>query len=197
MNKKKKIIVAITGATGSLYAIRLLEFLHCIDDVESHVILSSSGVINIKYELGLGPRDIEALADFKYSIRNVGATLASGSFHTDGMLIIPCSMKTLSAVSCGFSDNLITRAADVTLKERRRLLLVVRETPFNLVHLKNMMSVTRMGGIVFPPLPAFYHHPKSIDEMVMHTVSRLLGFFDIQVPHPLWEGCIKKRIEEQ
>jgi 4-hydroxy-3-polyprenylbenzoate decarboxylase len=118
----------------------------------------------------------------------VGATLASGGFATVGMVVVPCSMRTLAAVAHGFSDNLITRAADVTLKERRRLVLMVRETPLNLAHLRNMTAVTEMGGIIFPPLPAFYHHPKSIDEMVDHTVARVLELFDIDVNGPQWEG---------
>ncbi len=192
MNKKKRIVVAITGATGGLYAIRLLELLRDIEGIESHLILSDSGAINMRYELGISRRVVESMADFKYSIRDIGATLASGTFQTDGMLIVPCSMKTLSAVANGFSDNLITRAADVILKERRRLLLVVRETPFNLSHLHNMTSITQMGGIIFPPLPAFYCRPKSIEEMVTHTVSRILGFFDIQVSHPIWKGISRQ-----
>ncbi len=121
-------------------------------------------------------------------MRDVGATLASGAFQTAGMVIVPCSMRTLAAVAHGLSDNLITRAADVTLKERRRLVMMVRETPFNLAHLRNMTAVTEMGGIVFPPLPAFYHRPASIEEMVDHTVARVLELFDIAVPGPRWEG---------
>src|SRR5690554_3958471 len=133
-------------------------------------------------------QDVHALADQVYSFRDVGATLASGGFSTVGMVVVPCSMRTLAAVAHGLSDNLITRAADVTLKERRRLVMMVRETPLNLAHLRNMTAVTEMGGIIFPPLPAFYHHPKTIEEMVAHTVARVLELFDIHVPGPTWDG---------
>ncbi|CAB3914170.1 MULTISPECIES: UbiX family flavin prenyltransferase [Achromobacter] len=184
----RRLVVGITGATGALYAVRMLQALRNVEDVESHLVVSASGVLNIKHELDVSRQDVYALADHVHSIRDVGATLASGAFQTAGMVIVPCSMRTLAAVAHGLSDNLITRAADVTLKERRRLVMMVRETPFNLAHLRNMTAVTEMGGIVFPPLPAFYHRPKSIDEMVDHTVARVLEMFDIVVPGPHWEG---------
>lgn len=184
----RRLVVGITGATGALYAVRMLHALRNVEDVESHLVVSASGVLNIKHELDVSRQDVYALADHVHSIRDVGATLASGAFQTAGMVIVPCSMRTLAAVAHGLSDNLITRAADVTLKERRRLVMMVRETPFNLAHLRNMTAVTEMGGIVFPPLPAFYHRPKSIDEMVDHTVARVLEMFDIVVPGPHWEG---------
>jgi len=184
----RRLVIGITGATGALYAVRMLQALRGVDDVETHLVVSASGVLNIKHELDVSRHDIYALADHVHSVRDVGATLASGAFQTAGMVIVPCSMRTLAAVAHGLSDNLITRAADVTLKERRRLLMMVRETPFNLAHLRNMTAVTEMGGIVFPPLPAFYHRPKSIDEMVDHTVARVLEMFDIVVPGPHWEG---------
>ncbi|CAB3671753.1 Flavin prenyltransferase UbiX [Achromobacter animicus] len=184
----RRLVVGITGATGALYAVRMLQTLRNVEDVESHLVVSASGVLNIKHELDVSRQDVYALADHVHSIRDVGATLASGAFQTAGMVIVPCSMRTLAAVAHGLSDNLITRAADVTLKERRRLVMMVRETPFNLAHLRNMTAVTEMGGIVFPPLPAFYHRPKSIDEMVDHTVARVLEMFDIVVPGPHWEG---------
>ena len=184
----RRLVVGITGATGALYAVRMLQALRNVEDVESHLVVSASGVLNIKHELDVSRQDVYALADHVHSIRHVGATLASGAFQTAGMVIVPCSMRTLAAVAHGLSDNLITRAADVTLKERRRLVMMVRETPFNLAHLRNMTAVTEMGGIVFPPLPAFYHRPKSIDEMVDHTVARVLEMFDIVVPGPHWEG---------
>jgi len=188
MTSPRRLVVGITGATGALYAVRLLQALRGVDDVESHLVVSASGVLNIKYELDIGRNDVYALADHVHSVRAVGATLASGAFQTAGMVIVPCSMRTLAAVAHGLSDNLITRAADVTLKERRRLVLMVRETPFNLAHLRNMTAVTEMGGIVFPPLPAFYHRPTSIEQMVDHTVARVLELFDIHVPGPHWEG---------
>ena len=184
----RRFVVGITGATGALYAVRMLQALRNVEDVETHLVVSASGVLNIKHELDVSRQDVYALADHVHSIRDVGATLASGAFQTAGMVIVPCSMRTLAAVAHGLSDNLITRAADVTLKERRRLVMMVRETPFNLAHLRNMTAVTEMGGIVFPPLPAFYHRPKSIDEMVDHTVARVLEMFDIVVPGPHWEG---------
>ncbi len=186
--RPQRLIVGITGATGSIYALRLLEMLHGRADVETHLVISPSGVLNIKHELDVGRAHFQGLADHVYGIRDVGATLASGGFATDGMIILPCSMRTLAAVAMGLSDNLITRAADVVLKERRRLLLMVRETPFNLAHLRNMTAVTEMGGIVFPPLPAFYHRPQSIGEMVDHTVARVLGLMGIDVPGPEWLG---------
>lgn len=188
MTAARRFIVGITGATGALYAVRLLEALRGVPDVESHVIISPSGVLNIKYELDITRQAVHALADHVHSFRDVGATLASGSFATAGMVVVPCSMRTLAAVAHGLSDNLITRAADVTLKERRRLVMMVRETPLNLAHLRNMTAVTEMGGVIFPPLPAFYLKPKSLDEMVDHTVSRVLELFDIHVPGAQWDG---------
>lgn len=184
----RRLVVGITGATGALYAVSMLRALQGVADVESHVVISASGVLNIKHELGMSRQEVHALADHVHNVRDVGATLASGAFRTAGMVIAPCSMRTLAAVAHGLSDNLITRAADVTLKERRRLVLMVRETPFNLAHLRNMTAVTEMGGIIFPPLPAFYHRPRSIEEMVDHTVARVLELFDIEVPGPTWEG---------
>jgi 4-hydroxy-3-polyprenylbenzoate decarboxylase len=183
------LIIAITGATGVIYGIRLLQVLRDITDVETHLLISEAGVLNLHQELDMKRKDVEALADVVHNVRDVGAAIASGSFQSDGMIIAPCSMKTLAAVAHGFSDNLITRAADVVLKERRRLVLMVRETPFNLAHLRNMTAVTEMGGIIFPPLPGFYHRPASIADMVDHTVGRVLDLFDI--PHgltPRWSG---------
>jgi flavin prenyltransferase len=193
MTPRRRLIVGITGATGSIYATRLLEALHGVQDVASHLVVSAAGLLNIKHELGLGRQEVDILADEVHSVRDVGATLASGAFQTMGMVIVPCSMRTLAAVAHGLSDNLITRAADVTLKERRRLVLMVRETPFNLAHLRNMTAVTEMGGVIFPPLPAFYHRPISIEEMVDHTVARVLELFDIVVPGPRWEGTQTSR----
>lgn len=188
MSQPLRLVVGITGATGAVYAVRMLQALRAVADVESHLVVSPPGVLNIKYELGMDRQQVHALADKVYSFRDIGAALSSGGFSTAGMVIAPCSMRTLAAVAHGFSDNLITRAADVTLKERRRLVMMVRETPLNLAHLRNMTAVTEMGGVIFPPLPAFYHHPKSLDEMVDHTVARVLELFDIHVPGPHWEG---------
>ncbi|HZW14493.1 MAG TPA: UbiX family flavin prenyltransferase [Noviherbaspirillum sp.] len=185
----KRLIIAITGATGAIYGVRLLNVLKTTTGVETHLVVSDAGVLNLHQELDLGRKDVEALAHVVHNVRDVGAAIASGSFQSDGMIIAPCSMKTLASVAHGLSDNLITRAADVVLKERRRLVLMVRETPFNLAHLRNMIAVTEMGGIIFPPLPGFYHRPQTIDEMVDHTVGRVLDMFDItHALAPRWNG---------
>jgi flavin prenyltransferase len=185
----RRLIVAITGATGAIYGVRLLETLRKLGGVESHLLISSAGWLNIQHELQLSKGDLHALADVVHSVREVGASIASGSFATDGMIVAPCSMKTLASIAHGLSDNLITRAADVTLKERRRLVLMVRETPFNLAHLRNMTAVTEMGGVIFPPLPAFYNQPASISEMVDHTVLRVLDLFAFgPALAPAWPG---------
>nr|WP_246542039.1 UbiX family flavin prenyltransferase [Collimonas antrihumi] len=182
-------IVGITGATGVIYGVRLLQLLRDIPGVESHLMISDAGVLNLHQELDMRRKQVEALAHVAHNVRDIGAAIASGSFQSDGMIIAPCSMKTLAAVANGLSDNLITRAADVVLKERRRLVLMVRETPFNLAHLRNMTSVTEMGGVIFPPLPGFYHRPQSIAEMVDHTLGRVLDLFAIQhTLTPRWNG---------
>ena len=185
----KRIVVAISGASGAVYGVRLLQILRDMAEVQTHLVVSDAGWLNVQQELDM-PRDqVEALADVVYPIHNVGSTIASGSFRCDGMVIAPCSMRTLAAVAHGLSDNLITRAADVMIKERRRLILMVRETPLNLAHLRNMTSVTEMGGIIFPPVPGFYHRPQSIAEMVDNTVSRVLDLLDLaQADAARWTG---------
>ena len=175
----QRLIVAITGATGSVYGIRMLEILREVGGWESHLVLSEAGALNAWQDHGLSRKDVNKLADVVHNVRDVGATIASGSFITHGMVIAPCSMKTLAGVAHAYSDNLVTRAADVILKERRRLVLMPREAPLNLAHLRNMVTVTEMGGIIFPPVPAFYSHAKSIDTMVDHTVGRVLDLFGI------------------
>ena len=185
----KRLIVAITGASGARYGVRLLELLRATEGIETHLMISDAAALNLHHELDVKRKDIEALADNVHSVRDIGACVASGSFRADGMVIAPCSMKTLAAVAHGMCDNLITRAADVTLKERRRLVLLVRETPFNLAHLRNMTAVTEMGGIIFPPLPALYQRPQSIDEMIDHTVSRVMDMLGLeQSLAPEWNG---------
>ena len=176
----KRLVIAMTGATGATYCVRLLEELAKLPEWESHLVISSAGVLTAKQELGLSRRGVEALADVVYSPKDIGASIASGSFVVDGMVIAPCSMKTLATVANGLSDNLVARAADVTLKQRRRLVMLVRETPLNLVHLRNMMSVTEMGGIIFPPVPAFYVGLSSLEQMVGHTVGRVMDLFSIE-----------------
>ena len=183
-----RVVVGVTGATGAVYAVRLLERLRSAGR-ETHVVVSPAGVLNAHHELGLDRKAIEALADVAHSPADVGASIASGSFATEAMVIAPCSMKTLASVALGLSDNLISRAADVTLKERRRLVLMVRETPFNLAHLRNMTSVTEMGGVIFPPLPAFYHRPQTVDELVNDTVERVLALLGVADASPkAWAG---------
>jgi 4-hydroxy-3-polyprenylbenzoate decarboxylase len=183
-----RLVVAITGASGVCHGVRLLELLRGCG-VHTHLLVTPAGWMTISQELDLGRDRIEALADEVHPVRDVGACIASGSIRTDGMLVAPCSMRTLAAIAHGLSDNLVTRAADVTLKERRRLVLMVRETPLNLAHLRNMAAVTEMGGIIFPPLPAFYHRPRDIAEMVDHTCARVLNLFGIEHgSQPRWQG---------
>jgi len=183
-----RLVVGITGATGAIYAQRLLQRARALG-IETHLVVTPAGVLNVHHELGLERRAIEALANHSYAPGDIGACLASGSFDADAMVITPCSMKSLAAVAHGLGDNLLTRAADVMLKERRPLVLMVRETPFNLAHLRNMLAVTEMGGIVFPPLPAFYHRPKNIDEMVADTVERVLQTLRVPGAAPQrWDG---------
>lgn len=151
----QRLIVAITGATGAIYGVRLLQVLRDVSGVETHLLISPAGIMNLQHELDIGRAEVEALADVVHNVRDVGATIASGSFRAQAMIVAPCSMRTLAAIAHGLSDNLITRAADVTLKERRKLVLMVRETPLNLAHLRNMTAVTEMGGIIFRRFPAF------------------------------------------
>ncbi len=185
----KRLIVAITGATGSIYGMRILERLRAMGDWETHLIVSDAGVLNAWQEYGLSRKDINKLADVVHNPRDVGASIASGSFITQGMVIAPCSMKTLAGVAHAFSDNLITRAADVILKERRRLVLLTREAPLNLAHLRNMVQVTEMGGVIFPPVPAFYSKAKTIDDLVNHTVGRVLDLFGVEHQNiSRWQG---------
>jgi len=186
---KKRLIVGITGATGAVYGVRMLEALKGATGWESHAVLSEAGALNLWHELKMKRKDLEHLADAAYHPKDIAATIASGSFLTEGMVIAPCSMKTLAAVAHAHADDLVSRAADVVLKERRRLVLLPRETPLNLAHLRNMATVTEMGGIVFPPVPAFYALPKSIDDLVAHTVARVLDLFGIHSAKlARWQG---------
>ncbi|PXW96999.1 4-hydroxy-3-polyprenylbenzoate decarboxylase [Sphaerotilus hippei] len=185
---RPRLIVGITGASGAAYGVRLLERCRTLE-VETHLVVTSAGVQNVHHETGLDRRALEALAAHAHAPGEIGACIASGSFDTAAMIVAPCTMKTLAAVAHGMGDNLLTRAADVTLKERRRLVLMVRETPFNLAHLRNMTAVTEMGGIIFPPLPAFYHRPQSIAELVDETVERALALCGIDRASPReWRG---------
>ncbi len=195
MPASPRLIVGITGASGVVYGIRLLDVLRAAP-IETHLILSDSARLALAHETDLKPRDIEPLADATHAFRDVAACVSSGSFATLGMVIAPCSMRTLAEIATGVTASLLTRAADVVLKERRRLVLVTREAPLNLVHLRNMVTVTEMGGIVFPPVPAFYARPGSIDEMVDYTVRRVLDLFGIDetvAPIPRWGEQLGRR----
>ena len=186
---KRRLIVGITGATGAVYGVELLKTLNGLEDWESHVVLSDAGALNLWHELRMRRKDLEKLATASYNPKDIGAAIASGSFLTEGMVIAPCSMKTLAAVAHAHADDLLSRAADVVLKERRRLVLVPRETPLNLAHLRNMAQVTEMGGIIFPPVPAFYALPKSLDDLVAHTVARVLDLFGVHSARlARWQG---------
>lgn len=185
----RRLIVAITGATGAIYGVQLLRRLRELPGVETHLLLSAAGVLNAHQELDLKRGDIEALADVVHNVNDIGAAVASGSFQSAGMVVAPCSMKTLGAIAHGLADNLIARAADVCLKERRRVVLLAREAPLNLAHIRNMESVTLMGGIIFPPVPAFYQRPQSLEQMVDHTLARVLDLFEIEHDlAPRWSG---------
>ena len=184
----QRLVVGITGATGAIYAHRLLRRARALG-AETHLVMTPAGVLNLHHELGLQRSDVEALADHAYAPGDIGACLASGSFDAASMVIAPCSMKTLAAVAHGYGDNLLTRAADVMLKERRPLLLMVRETPLHLAHLRNMCAVTEMGGVVFPPVPAFYQRPATVEALVDHTVGRVLDLLGVaQTLSPPWSG---------
>ncbi|MBY0234816.1 MAG: UbiX family flavin prenyltransferase [Burkholderiaceae bacterium] len=186
----QRLVVGITGATGAAYALRLLRRGRELG-LETHLIVTPAGVLNAHHELGLDRSSLEREASFAYSPADVGACVASGSFATAAMVVAPCSMKTLASVAHGFGDNLLTRAADVTLKERRRLILMVRETPFNLAHLRNMTAATEMGAIIFPPLPAFYHHPQSIEELINESAERVLELAGVLGAAPKAWGGLK------
>ncbi|HEX6413126.1 MAG TPA: UbiX family flavin prenyltransferase [Burkholderiales bacterium] len=185
----KRLIVGITGATGAVYGVEILRTLKSVGGWESHLVLSDAGALNVWHELKMKRREVEKLADVAYHPKDIAATISSGSYLTDGMVIAPCSMKTLAAVAHAHADDLVSRAADVVLKERRRLVLVPRETPLNLAHLRNMVAVTEMGAIVFPPVPAFYAAPKTLDELVAHTVARVLDLFGVHSAKlARWQG---------
>ena len=188
MAASRRLVVGVTGASGAVYGVRLLERARALG-LETHLVATPAGVLNVHHELGLSRAALEALATRTYALGDIGACIASGSFDTAAMVVAPCSMKTLAAIAHGFGDNLLTRAADVTLKERRRLVLMARETPLNLAHLRNMIAATEMGAIVFPPLPAFYHRPTTIDQLVDDSVERVLALLGFEAAAPqAWQG---------
>ena len=194
----KKLIVGISGASGVIYGIRLLQLLRDVSDVETHLILSSAGATTIGLETDLTAEQVMQLADVTYRFKDIAAAVSSGSFRTWGMVVIPCSMKTLAGIANSFSDNLLLRAADVVLKDRRRLVIVPRETPLHLGHLRLMTQVTEMGAILAPPMPAFYHRPASIDDIINQTVNRVLDLLEIDLPHDLftrWQGGKESRTD--
>jgi 4-hydroxy-3-polyprenylbenzoate decarboxylase len=185
-----RLIVGLSGSTGPHYGVRLLEVLRAQrPDVETHVILSNAARMTISYEMGRDPDSVAALAHTLHDERNIGASIASGTFVTDGMVVAPCSMKSLSAIANSYNDNLIARAADVCLKERRKLVLVVRETPLHLGHLRLMEQVTAAGAVVLPPVPGFYHRPQTIQDLIDHTVTKILDQFGIHLDLiQRWQG---------
>ena len=177
---RQRIIVGISGASGAIYGVRLLQALRTLPGIETHAVISDAGWLNITHELGLERTHAPALADVVHSIDHIGASIASGSFRASGMVVAPCSMRTLAAIAHGLADNLLTRAADVILKERRRLILLARETPLHLVHLRNMTTVTEMGAIVCPPVPAFYQKPQTVEDIVQHSLARVLDLLGLE-----------------
>ncbi|MGE5307102.1 MAG: UbiX family flavin prenyltransferase [Alphaproteobacteria bacterium] len=181
MNNKRRLIVGVSGATGAIYGVRILEILSKIDDVETHLVLTKAGKMTIQVETPYSVKDVETMADVVHDINNVGASISSGSFRTAGMVIAPCSMKSMSGIAHSLGGDLLVRAADVILKERKKLVLVARETPLHLGHLEAMVALTRMGAVIFPPVPAFYHRPKTLDDVINQTVTRVLDQFDIDV----------------
>jgi 4-hydroxy-3-polyprenylbenzoate decarboxylase len=189
--KKRRLIVGMTGATGAILGIRLLEALK-VCDVESHLIVTKWAQRTIEHETTYRVDDIYALADVTHHLADMGASVSSGSFLTEGMVVIPCSMRTLSGIAHGYGEHLVHRAADVILKERRKLVLVARETPLSAIHLENMLKLTRMGVTILPPMPAFYNHPQSVGDIVDHIVARVLDQFGLAAPFAKrWDGQMK------
>ncbi|MGA5203360.1 non-oxidative hydroxyarylic acid decarboxylases subunit B [Streptomyces variegatus] len=191
-----RLIVGMTGATGAIFGVRLLEHLRGLEDVETHLVLSRWARSTLELETGLSVADVSTLADVTHKPDDQGATISSGSFRTDGMVIAPCSMKTLAGIRAGYAEGLVARAADVVLKERRRLVLVPRETPLSEIHLENMLGLSRMGVRMVPPMPAFYNHPASVDDIVDHITARVLDQFDLPAPAARrWEGMRTARAD--
>lgn len=188
----RKIVVGLSGASGVIYGIRLLEVLQQVPDIETHLVISDAACQTIPLETDYRVADIEALAEVRHPFRNIAAPIASGSFLSESMVVIPCSMKTLSAIASSFAENALTRAADVMLKERRRLILVPRETPLHLGHLRLMVQAVEMGAILLPPIPVFYHRPRTIDDIIAQTVNHVLDLLNIRLSEDLfsrWQGA--------
>ncbi|EJO45587.1 UbiX family flavin prenyltransferase [Enterobacter sp. SST3] len=188
----KRLIVGISGASGAIYGVRLLQVLRNVADVETHLVMSQAARQTLSLETDLSLRDVQALADVVHDARDIAASISSGSFKTAGMVILPCSIKTLSGIVNSYTDTLVTRAADVVLKERRPLVLCVRETPLHLGHLRLMTQAAELGAVIMPPVPAFYHRPQTLDDVINQTVNRVLDQFDIDLPEDLftrWQGA--------
>lgn len=188
----KRLIIGISGASGAIYGVRLLQVLRNVAEVETHLVMSQAARQTLSLETDLSLRDVQALADVVHDARDIAASISSGSFKTAGMVILPCSIKTLSGIVNSYTDTLVTRAADVVLKERRPLVLCVRETPLHLGHLRLMTQAAELGAVIMPPVPAFYHRPQSLDDVVNQTINRVLDQFDIDLPEDLftrWQGA--------
>lgn len=192
----KRLIIGISGASGVIYGVRALQILQQVSGVETHLVMSQAARQTLALESDYSVRDVQMLADVVHDVRDIAASISSGSFKTEGMMILPCSMKTLSGIVHSYTDGLLTRAADVVLKERRRLVLCVRETPLHLGHLRMMTTAAELGAIIMPPVPAFYHRPENIMAIVDQTVNRVLDQFDITLADDLftrWEGAEPRR----
>ncbi|WP_411706217.1 UbiX family flavin prenyltransferase [Edaphovirga cremea] len=188
----KRLIIGISGASGAIYGVRLLQVLRDVQDIETHLVISNAARQTLALETDFSLRDVQLMADVVHDARDIAASISSGSFKTAGMVILPCSIKTLSGIVNSFTDSLVTRAADVVLKERRRLVLCVRETPLHLGHLRLMTQAAELGAVIMPPVPAFYHRPESVQDIVDQTVNRVLDQFDIELPQDLftrWQGA--------
>lgn len=188
----KRLIIGISGASGAIYGVRLLQVLRDVTDVETHLVMSAAARQTLALETDLSVRDVQALANVNHDTRDIAASISSGSFQTAGMVILPCSIKTLSGIVHSYTDGLLTRAADVVLKERRPLVLCVRETPLHLGHLRLMTQAAEIGAVIMPPVPAFYHRPQTLDDVINQTVNRVLDQFDIILPQDLftrWQGA--------
>lgn len=188
----KRLIVGLSGASGAIYGVRLLQVLRNVAEVETHLVMSQAARQTLSLETDLSLRDVQALADVVHDARDIAASISSGSFKTAGMVILPCSIKTLSGIVNSYTDTLVTRAADVVLKERRPLVLCVRETPLHLGHLRLMTQAAELGAVIMPPVPAFYHRPQTLDDVINQTVNRVLDQFDINLPDDLftrWQGA--------
>ena len=193
----KRLIVGVSGASGVIYGIRLLEVLQEVSDIETHLVMSNAARQTIVLETDHRVKEVEALANHLYRFKDIAAAISSGSFRTSGMVVVPCSMKTLAGIALSYSENLLLRAADVTLKDRRPLVLVARETPLHLGHLRHMIQVTEMGGIILPPMPAFYHRPQTLDDIINQTVNRVLDILDIRLPNDLFQRWVGPQAKRQ